>query len=135
MSAGRFTPCTGFVWMMTSDTAKLRMPPSSPTVRAAVPAPPSTTALPQGFVFSTTAVLPAVTSRMNRVRKHLPPGTLQFRPVCRSDNVPAQPEDAEKAGRADDGTAEIRVFGDAGLARPVVHRHVGDPVAGILEQG
>ena len=62
-SAARLTPRTGFVAMTPSDTAKLIMPPSSPTVRVAAPLPPSTIARPNLRVLTSAVVFPTVTSR------------------------------------------------------------------------
>ena len=66
-SLGRFTPRAGFTAITPSETAKDKMPPNKPTVRAAVPAPPSTIERPRSPVLISAAVFPAATSRIKRV--------------------------------------------------------------------
>ena len=66
-SANRTTPRTGLSVRIPSDIAKVRIPPRRPTVRVAVPGPPSTMARPRFLVLTSALVLPVATSRINRL--------------------------------------------------------------------
>ena len=94
LSAGRLTPRTGLSARSFSPMANEKIPPSRPTVREAVPLPPSTIARPRFLVLTSAAVFPFATSRMNRLTSAEVISEIRFLPsnglMCLSmrDRVP-----------------------------------------------